>query len=67
MSTSAPHTASLRIQRFKVLSAGIASLILMLGIARFAYTPMLPLMQTQAGLGIAEGGWLAAFNYLGYF
>ncbi len=55
------------IERIKVLTAGVISLILMLGIARFAYTPMLPLMQTQAGLGIAEGGWLAAFNYLGYF
>ena len=67
MSPSASHLDSLRTQRFKVLSAGIASLVLMLGIARFAYTPMLPLMQDQAGLGIAEGGWLAAFNYLGYF
>lgn len=61
------HTHSLPSQRLKVLSAGIASLVLMLGIARFAYTPMLPLMQQQAGLGIAAGGWLAAINYLGYF
>jgi len=38
----------------------------MLGIARFAYTPLLPLMQKQAGLGISEGGWLAAINYMGY-
>ncbi|MEH6471367.1 MAG: YbfB/YjiJ family MFS transporter [Halopseudomonas sp.] len=55
-----------QIQRLKVLSAGVLSLILMLGIARFAYTPMLPLMQQQAGLGVSEGGWLAAINYLGY-
>ena len=54
-------------QRLKVLCAGIASLILMIGIARFAYTPMLPLMQQQADLGVAQGGWLAAFNYAGYF
>ena len=53
-------------ERLKVLSAGIISLVLMLGIARFAYTPLLPLMQQQAGLGIAEGGWLAAINYMGY-
>ncbi len=53
-------------ERIKVLTAGIVSLILMLGIARFAYTPMLPIMQQQAGLGIAEGGWLAAINYMGY-
>lgn len=55
-----------QIERLKVLSAGIFSLILMLGIARFAYTPLLPVMQAQAGLGVSEGGWLAAINYMGY-
>ena len=47
-------------QRLKVLGAGIFSLVLALGVARFAYTPLLPLMQSEAGLGIAEAGWLAA-------
>lgn len=55
-----------QMQRMKVLSAGILSLILVMGVARFAYTPLLPLMQAQAGLGVAEGGWLAAWNYAGY-
>jgi len=54
------------ISRYKVLSAGIFSLILTMGVARFSYTPLLPLMQKQAGLGLAEGGWLAAINYIGY-
>jgi predicted MFS family arabinose efflux permease len=53
--------------RLKVLGAGILSLVLCLGIARFAYTPLLPVMQAQAGLGLAEGGWLASINYIGYF
>ena len=53
-------------ERFKVLGAGIFSLILVLGVARFAYTPLLPIMQQQAGLGLAEAGWLAALNYAGY-
>ena len=53
-------------QRIKVLGAGICSLLLALGVARFAYTPLLPLMQEQAGLGIREAGWLAAINYTGY-
>lgn len=52
--------------RYKVLSAGICALILTIGVARFAYTPLLPLMQQQAGLGVAEAGWLAAINYAGY-
>ncbi len=53
-------------ERLKVLSAGIFSLLLVLGVARFAYTPLLPLMQQQAGLGVAAAGWLAALNYAGY-
>ena len=53
-------------ERIKVLTAGIFSLMLAMGIARFAYTPLLPLMQKQAHLGIADAGWLAAINYGGY-
>ena len=55
-----------RRQRTKVLSAGILTLLLTLGVARFSYTPLLPLMQKEAGLGVAEAGWLAAVNYAGY-
>ena len=55
-----------KIGRLKVLTAGICSLILTLGIARFAYTPLLPLMQKQSSLGISQGGWLASINYMGY-
>lgn len=57
---------SSQLERMKVLTAGVLSLVLVLGIARFAYTPMLPLMQLQAGLGVSEAGWLASINYLGY-
>jgi len=53
-------------ERLKVLGAGILSLILTLGVARFAYTPLLPLMQQQAELSVSAGGWLAAVNYMGY-
>jgi len=54
------------VQRYKVLTAGVLNLILVMGIARFAYTPLLPVMQEHTGLGLAEGGWLASINYLGY-
>ncbi|MBV8647343.1 YbfB/YjiJ family MFS transporter [Paludibacterium sp.] len=50
----------------RVISAGICALILTVGIARFAYTPLLPVMRHQAGLSDLAGGWLATFNYLGY-
>jgi len=53
-------------KRMKVLCAGIFSLILAMGIARFTYTPLLPLMHEQAGLGLPHAGFLAAINYTGY-
>lgn len=64
--TSRANAHSHDAARLRVLMAGLSSLILVLGIARFAYTPLLPLMQQQAGLGVAEAGWLAAVNYAGY-
>ena len=52
--------------RLQVSIAGICSLILAMGVARFAYTPLLPVMRAQAGLGVAGAGWLATINYSGY-
>ncbi len=37
-----------------------------MGIGRFAFTPLLPLMQEAQGLPLADGAWLAMINYLGY-
>ena len=54
------------IKRFKVLTSGIFCLILTLGIGRFAYTPMIPIMFEQAGLTTVFAGWLATINYIGY-
>ncbi len=50
----------------KVMLAGLFSLILTMGIARFAYTPLLPVMLDQTFLNDASGGWLATINYMGY-
>lgn len=49
-----------------MILAGIGALILTVGLARFAYTPLLPVMQAEAGLTALAGGWLATFNYAGY-
>ena len=45
--------------------AGLAALAVAMGIGRFAFTPILPMMQQDAGLTVAGGGWLASANYLG--
>lgn len=47
--------------------AGLAALAVAMGIGRFALTPILPMMQDDAALSVAQGGWLASANYLGYF
>lgn len=54
------------LRAWQVISGGIAGLVLTIGLARFAYTPLLPLMQAQAGLSDLAAGALAATNYLGY-
>jgi MFS family permease len=46
--------------------AGGAALAAAMGIGRFAFTPLLPVMQAEAGVTVTEGGWLAAANYAGY-
>ena len=45
---------------------GMTILALALGIGRFVLTPLLPLMQTDDGLSLVAGGWLASTNMLGY-
>lgn len=37
-----------------------------MGVGRFAFTPLLPLMQADAGVSLTQGSWLAFANYLGY-
>ena len=49
-----------------VAAAGLAALAAGMGIGRFAFTPILPLMQAEGTLTLAGGGWLAAANYAGY-
>jgi MFS family permease len=50
----------------RIALAGLACLAVAMGIGRFAFTPLLPMMQSDGGLSLAAGGWLAAANYLGY-
>ncbi|MBV8220049.1 MAG: YbfB/YjiJ family MFS transporter, partial [Solirubrobacterales bacterium] len=44
----------------------ITALAVAMGIGRFAFTPMLPLMMRDGDIAQDAGAWLAASNYLGY-
>jgi predicted MFS family arabinose efflux permease len=62
--TPAPRTRPA--SPFLAAFSGFAALAVAMGIGRFAFTPILPMMLQDAGLTIAAGGWLASANYLGY-
>ncbi len=51
---------------WQVTTGGVCGLVLTIGLARFAYTPLLPSLQEQTGLSDAGAGALAAVNYAGY-
>lgn len=49
-----------------VALAGMAALAVAMGIGRFAFTPLLPMMLHDGVVTLAGGSWLATANYLGY-
>ena len=70
-----PHAPDMFAERRAARRAALACMVTLavaLGIGRFAFTPLLPLMlhgaaSGQPHLDIQHGGWLASFNYAGYF
>lgn len=46
--------------------AGTLSLAVAMGIGRFAFTPLMPMMLHEGLLDIAAASWLASANYFGY-
>ncbi len=53
-------------EKVRVLIASVTAVVITVGIARFAYTPMIPEMMSGAGLNNALAGMLATANYAGY-
>ena len=49
-----------------VALAGLVSLAVAMGIGRFAFTPILPMMLSDGVVDLPGASWLASANYLGY-
>lgn len=49
-----------------ILWRGALALAAAMGVGRFAYTPILPLMERQTSLTADAGAWIATANYVGY-
>lgn len=66
LTTSSQRTARRDWGAASILVGGIFGMIIAMGIGRFAFTPILPLMQRDLGMTNGVAGWLAGLNYLGY-
>nr|WP_224080622.1 YbfB/YjiJ family MFS transporter [Cupriavidus laharis] len=65
--TAAEQKARREPGAWAIALAGLASLAVVMGIGRFAFTPLLPMMLHDGTVNLHEGGWLATLNYIGYF
>ena len=51
---------------WRLALAGMVCLAVAMGIGRFAFTPLLPMMMADGVVDLAGASWLASANYLGY-
>ena len=50
----------------RIALAGLTAFAVAMGIGRFAFTPILPMMLHDGGVDLPRASWLASTNYLGY-
>ncbi len=53
-------------QALRVALAGLVGLAVAMGLGRFAFTPLLPMMLHDGLVDLRQASWLASSNYLGY-
>ena len=57
---------SVNVMNYKLAVAGTAAVAIALRIGRFAYTPILPFVQSDLKLSSIDLGALASWNFFGY-
>ncbi|GAA3987456.1 YbfB/YjiJ family MFS transporter [Comamonas faecalis] len=60
------HTQSWGDRPYAVALAGMLALAVAMGVGRFAFTPLLPMMMDDGVVTLTSGSWLATANYIGY-
>jgi MFS family permease len=50
----------------RIAVAGLVTLAIAMGIGRFAFTPLLPMMMADGAVDLGGASWLASANYLGH-
>lgn len=63
---TSPPPGAARFSRRRLAVAGMVSLGVAMGIGRFAFTPLLPMMLHDGVVDLAGASWLASANYFGY-
>ncbi len=64
--SQSPAPRALSDRPYVVALAGMAALAAAMGIGRFAFTPLLPMMLSDGVITLVDGSWLATANYVGY-
>ncbi|MDQ2926872.1 MAG: YbfB/YjiJ family MFS transporter [Pseudomonadota bacterium] len=54
------------ISSLRIALAGLSALAVAMGIGRFAFTPILPMMLHDGVVDLRQASWLASTNYIGY-
>ena len=54
------------VQPRAIVFAGLVALAVAMGIGRFAFTPLLPMMLHDGVVNLPAASWLASANYFGY-
>jgi predicted MFS family arabinose efflux permease len=56
----------LKLSHWRIILAGMLALATAMGIGRFAFTPLLPMMLHDGVISLKDASWLASSNYIGY-